>query len=312
VYFRAEFRAPWGVSIADHGTIFHIVVCGRCWLQAKGVGKPVPLSAGDLVIVTRGDAHVIGSAPATPALNFFDLVKRHAPDKDGVVRAGGKGSITRFVCGGLQFENGATNPLLAVLSPLLYVKASEEGGRPWLQLTVKYVLAELDSGGAGAPEVITRLADILFIQAVRSYLEENADAAEFGWMAAVRHPRIGRALALLHSRPAEPWTIASLARRVALSRSAFADRFTELVGEPPLRYLTRLRINAAARRLRSSDDKLSAVAAAAGYGAVAAFSRAFKRRMGMTPGEYRESLGRTVLYSPEHRGSEFAGYNKPA
>ncbi len=236
----------------------------------------------------------MSGVPATPAVNYFDLIKRHAPDKNGVVRAGGNGPTTRFVCGGMQFENGATDPLLAVLPPLLHVKATKEGGRPWLRLTVEHVLAELDSDSAGAAEVVTRLADILFIQAVRSYFKENADTAEFGWLAAVRHPQIGRALALLHGHPGGSWTIASLARRVAVSRSAFADRFTELVGEPPLRYLTRLRINAAAKRLLSSDDKLGAVATAVGYKSVTAFSRAFKQHMGMTPGKYREAPGQTV------------------
>jgi transcriptional regulator GlxA family with amidase domain len=194
----------------------------------------------------------------------------------------------------MQFEGGVSNPLLAVLPPLLHVKATKNGGRPWLPLTVKHILAELDSDGVGATEVVTRLADILFIQAVRSYFEENADTAEFGWLAAVRHSQIGRALALLHGQPAEPWTVASLARRVAASRSVFSDRFTELVGEPPLRYLTHLRINAAAKRLLSSDDKLSAVADATGYKSVTAFSRAFKLHIGTTPGNYRETLGRRV------------------
>ena len=288
VYFRPEFRAPWGVSIADHGTIFHIVVRGRCCLQLKGAAEPVQLSDGDFVVVTRGDPHTLRDAPDTAAVDFFDLAKCRAPDKDPIFSAGGDGPITRFVCGGMQFENGASDPLLAVLPPLLHVKASREGGRSWLRPTVEHVLAELDSGGPGAAEVVTRLADILFIQAVRSYFEESADIAEFGWLAALRDPHVGRALALLHSHPDTPWTIASLARRVAVSRSAFADRFTELVGEPPVRYLTRLRINAAARRLRSSDDKLRAVAAAAGYESVAAFTRAFRRHMKMTPGEYRK------------------------
>ncbi len=291
VYFRPEFRAPWGASIADHGTVFHIVVRGRCWLQVKGAAEPVRLSEGDFVVVTRGDPHIVRDAPDSPAVDFFDLARRRAPDKDRIFSAGGDGPITRFVCGGMQFENGATDPLLAVLPPLLHVKATREGGRSWLRLTVEHVLAELDSGGPGAAEVVTRLADILFIQAVRSYFEESTDRAEFGWLAALRDPQVGRALALLHSHPDEPWTIASLAHRVAVSRSAFADKFTELVGEPPLRYLTRLRINAAARRLRSSDDKLRAVAAAAGYESVAAFTRAFRRHMKMTPGEYREPHG---------------------
>lgn len=289
VYFRAEFRAPWGVSIADHGTVFHIVERGRCCLLPKGEAKPIPLSAGDLVVVTRGDAHSVSSMPPTPAVNFFDLVECNAAYKDRIIRAGGKGPVTKFVCGGMEFENGRTNPLLFVLPPFLHVKATQARGHSWLRLTVEHVLSELTIGGAGAAEVVTRLTDILFIEAVRWYFEKNADTAEFGWLAAVRDEQIGRALALLHAYPGERWTISSLARSVALSRSALAGKFTELLGEPPLRYLTRLRIDAAARRLRSSDDKLSAVAAAAGYESVTAFTRAFRRHMGMTPGECRDS-----------------------
>ena len=292
VFFRPEFGAPWGFSIADQGTVFHIVAHGNCWLHVKGIAKPVWLSAGDLVVATRGDTHIMRDAPETPAVDFFKLAKRHAPGKDRVFRAGGEGRVTRLVCGGMQFENGGTNPLVAILPPLLHVKAKEQTPRPWLRLTVEHVLAELDSGDAGAAEVVTRLADILFIQAVRSYFEQNAETAEFGWLAAVRDQRIGPAIALLHGQPDKPWTIASLARRVAMSRSTFAETFTKLVGEPPFRYLTRLRIDAAATRVRSTDDGLKAIAATAGYESVAAFTRVFRRHMGMTPGEYRKASRR--------------------
>ena len=288
-YFRPELRAPWGFSVADHGTAFHIVACGRCWLQAKVEATPLALSAGDFVVVTRGDAHVMRDPPTTPTVDFFELAEQHPPDKNGVFRAGGEGPMTKLVCGGMQFQNAAANPLLAVLPPLLHVKRTGEGARHWLRLTVEHILAELDSGGAGAREIVVRLAEILFIEAVRTYFEENADTAEFGWLAAVRDQQIGQALALLHSHPHHPWTVASLARRLSVSRSAFAARFTELVGEPPFRYLTRLRINAAASRLRTSDDKLSAIATSAGYDSVAALAKAFKRHMGMTPGEYRQA-----------------------
>jgi AraC-like DNA-binding protein len=290
IYFRPEFGAPWGVSIADHGPVFHIIATGTCWLRADRLDKPLMLASGDLVVVTRGDGHVVSDDPATPVVhfsNFFDLVKRHASGANVPFRVGGEGPTTRFVCGGMQFENGANNPLLAVLPPFLHVRGSESGGLPWLRLTVEHILAELDSGPAGAAEVVTRLADILFIQAVRAYFHQNADIAQSGWLAAARDRQIGQALALLHAKPDEHWTIDILARRLATSRSSFADRFSELVGEPPLRYLSRLRIDAAARRLRSSDDKLSAVAAAAGYESVSAFNRAFKRQVGMTPGGYR-------------------------
>ena len=145
----------------------------------------------------------------------------------------------------------------------------------------------LKSGGPGANEVVTRLADIMFIQAVRRYFEENMETADFGWLAGVRDQQIGQALALLHSHPHRPWTVASLARRLAMSRSAFAARFTELAGQPPQHYFTRLRINAAAARLRTSGEQLSTVAAGAGYESVAAFVKSFKRHTGATPGEYR-------------------------
>src|SRR5215472_14868017 len=289
VLFRLKFRAPWGVSIADRGTAFYVIEDGCCWLHVKAEPKPARLSAGDFVVVTRGDAHILRDRPETAVVDFFELVKRHADGKDRVVRAGGEGRVTRFVCGGMQFENGDTNPLVGVLPPLLHVKATEQDARPWIGLTVKHVLAELDSGDIGMAEVVTRLVDILFIQAVRSYFDENADTAEFGWLAAVRDQRIGPALALLHGQLDKPWTTASLAHRVAMSRSTFANVFTKLVGEPPIRYLTRVRIPSAATRMRSSDDGLKAVAAATGYESVAAFSRAFRRQMGITPGEYRDA-----------------------
>lgn len=148
---------------------------------------------------------------------------------------------------------------------------------------------ELDSDRPGVEAVVTRLADILVIGALRSYLDGGFPSTESGWLAAVRDHQIGRAIALLHSDPARHGTVATLADQVALSRSAFASKFSKLVGEPPLRYLTRVRLDAAARRLRGTNDKLFVVAAAAGYDSAAAFTRAFERHLGVTPGEYRRA-----------------------
>jgi transcriptional regulator GlxA family with amidase domain len=156
-------------------------------------------------------------------------------------------------------------------------------------VTVRQIFAELHEGGLGAGEVAARLLDIVFIRALRAYFDQNIEAADSGWLAAVRDEQIGSALALLHRDPQEPWTTDSLARRVALSRSAFAERFKQFLGEPPLQYLLRLRINTAATRLRSSDDNLKTIARASGYESVAAFVRAFSRLMGTTPGKYRET-----------------------
>jgi AraC-like DNA-binding protein len=222
-------------------------------------------------------------------VDFFELAKRSAPDNKGVFRAGGSGAITKLVCGGMQFDNGPTDPLLAVLPSLIHVKGKSGMGATWLQATVSQVIEELDSSGAGAQAVVTRLADILFIKAVRTYFEQDVDTVQCGWLAAIRDPHVGPALAQLHARPQERWTVASLARHVGLSRSLFAEKFTELVREPPLRYLKRLRLNAAAIRLLSTNDKLSAIAVDSGYESAAALTKAFKRILGKTPGEYRRN-----------------------
>ena len=288
VYFRPEFRAPWGISVARDCAVFHIVDQGTCWLQVKGVAEPVKLSEGDFVVIPRGQPHTMRDQLSTPTVNFFELVHAHSSGKNGLMCFGGSGDVTRFVCGGMVFENCNSNPLLAVLPPLLHVKHIEQGARPWLGLTTQHILSELNSREPGAKEVVTRLADILFIQAVRSYFEDNAETADSGWLAAVRDRQIGQALAILHSHTHRPWTVESLAHRLAMSRSTFAARFKELVGEPPQRYFTRLRINAAAARLRTGVDTLSAVAAGAGYRSAAAFAKSFKRHFGTTPGEYRD------------------------
>ena len=289
VYFRPELGAPWGFSVADHGCAFHIVVDGRCWVQVTGVKQAVGLVAGDLVVVPRGDAHIMRDSATSTVIDFFELAKRSSPDNKGVFRVGGSGPITKLVCGGMLFEHGPTDPLLAVLPRLIHVNGKDGMGATWLRSTVSQVLEELDASRAGAQAVVTRLADILFIKAVRTYFEQNSDTAQYGWLAAIRDPNIGPALAHLHTRPQEVWTVASLARRVGVSRSGFADKFAQLVGEPPLRYLKRLRLNAAALRLRSTNDKLSAIAVDAGYDSAAAFTKAFKRILGKTPGEYRRN-----------------------
>jgi AraC-like DNA-binding protein/mannose-6-phosphate isomerase-like protein (cupin superfamily) len=286
IYFRPEFRGPWGIRVARDCAVFHIVEQGSCWLEMDGMAEPVGLAEGDFVVVTRGQAHTMRSGPGTPLIDFFDLVKTQTSGSKGAFRIGGSGALTKLVCGGMIFENQHSHPLLAILPPLLRVKPTEEGVRR-LGLTTAHIRSELDSEEIGADEVATRLAEILFIHAVRSYFEENAETADSGWLAAVQDKQIGQALAILHSQPQRTWTVPALARRLAMSRSSFAARFRETVGEPPQRYFTRLRIHAAAVRLRTSADKLSAVAAAAGFKSVAAFAKSFKKLTGRTPGEYR-------------------------
>jgi len=248
------------------------------------------LAAGDFVVLPQEEhAHVLRDEPTTGAIGLLDLVKASPPSPNGELNARGTGLTTRLVCGAMRIENARTNALFAALPPLIFVKASEDGGAPWLRLTVQHAIEELDSDRPGAEAVVGRLADILFIGAIRSYFEESLASAESGWFAAIRDRQIGRAIALLHSDPARPWTVEMLADQVALSRSALASKFTRLVGEPPLHYLTRVRLDAAAKRLRVTNDKLLVIAAAASYDSAAAFTRAFERYVGVSPGEYRRA-----------------------
>jgi AraC-like DNA-binding protein len=260
-YYRPEFRAPWGVSVSRSCPVFHVVKRGNCQLEFRGGGEPILLSEGDCAIVVRGDAHVVRTVPSARIVNFFDLLKTHQRGMAGTIHFGRHGALTSMLCGGAAFETGVHNPLLSILPPVIHVTRNRSDGTDWLAPIVEQISAELDQGASGSRDVINRLADILFIRAVSAYFDQHKETAESGWLAAVRDEQIGRALLMLHEQPQEAWRVDLMARRVALSRSAFAARFRELVGESPLHYLTRLRINAAAIRFHASDDKLKSIAA---------------------------------------------------
>jgi AraC-like DNA-binding protein len=288
-YFRPSFRAPWSCRLDGSFTAFHLVTSGRCWLQTSSLPNPVQLSAGDFVVVPRGAHHVILNPLGTEPVNFFDVVKARSPTGGGVFSAGGSGLLTKLVCGGMQFENSAADALLAALPPLIHVKGRDGNAQPWVRATVAHLLEALKSNGPDRSTVFARLADILFVKAVRAYLDQNADLTRTGWLAALRDRRISRAVGLVHARPEQGWTVAALADRSALSRSAFSERFLRLVGMPPHRYLAQLRLNKAAQRLRHHNDSIAMVAASAGYGSLASFSKAFKRQHGVGPRAFRKS-----------------------
>jgi len=292
VYFQPTFGAPWGLALEGVVTHFHYVLGGTGWVQVGGASEAIPVGTGDLVVVPRGRPHVMYDAPGTRPVNFFEIVNTHGIDSSGALRAGGSGALTRFLCGGFQLENGAASVLLAVLPPVLLIRGHGDGASHWLPAAANQLLEELQSGKPYRDPVVTRLVDVFFMQAVRAYLNDNADHVETGWLAALRDKRIGQALALMHSQPDERWTVASLASRLAISRSAFAERFSRILGEPPHRYLARFRINVASERLLATDDKISSIAAAAGYRSLPAFSKAFKQELGASPIEYRR-MGRS-------------------
>jgi AraC-like DNA-binding protein len=287
VFARPELSAPWGFSLADEQAAFHIVTRGTCHLSVAGVAGSVELREGDFVVLPRGGTHVLRDVPATTPVKLDGSLKTRKREPDGVFRAGGGGAKTSLVCGNLSFEDVSTDLLLAILPPVMHVRQQGSRLASWLGATMDVVRSELAGGHAAAEVVVARIADILFIQAVALYLEDNADTAESGWLGALRDRQIGPAIALIHQHPEQAWTVESLAETLAQSRSAFAARFAQLVGEPPLRYLTRVRLNAAGTRLSSTADKVDTIATSLGYSSASGFNKAFKQRFGITPGEYR-------------------------
>ncbi len=231
--------------------------------------------------------------PNTPAATIEyldDLVAKLAPDEHGMLSYGRKDApATALVCGGFELEGERTNPLLSALPAYIHISSANSQLIPWLQATIEWVESEASANRAGAETVIARLSELLFIQAMRAFTNANSDG-DIGWLKALNDPQIGHALALIHSQPQADWTLAVLAAEVGLSRTAFTTKFRQLVGESPLRYITRWRLTKAAAYLRTGSRKLTEIARLVGYDSEVALSKAFKRNFGIAPGAYRHNV----------------------
>jgi AraC-like DNA-binding protein len=219
---------------------------------------------------------------------LFDLPRELVGERYEIIRFGGGGAATRLVCGTVRFDHPAAYHLVGVLPRVIGVEAATSPQTEWIQSTLRFMGAEVQALRPGGETVVTRLADVLVIQAIRSWIEQDP-AAQTGWLGALRDRQVGRALMLIHREPARAWTVAGLANEVAMSRSAFAARFAELVGEPPMHYVARWRMHVALTWLREEDAALGELASRLGYQSEAAFSRAFKRLMRVAPGAVRRS-----------------------
>ena len=289
VFLRSEFSAPWGLSIEAKGrTFFHLLLNGQCWIEVDGSGTPVRLESGDLAILPHGTLHRLRDDPTSPAPALEQVLAQCGMDGRKSLRCGGGGEPTTMVCGEFCFADRVTDPLLYALPPHVKVEGTDGKAAPWLQATIEWVANEMDHNLPGAEHVVQRLTDIMFIQSVRVAFQGKL-AEHMGWMRGLKDPQIARVLSLIHRLPHESWTVQSLADRAGMSRSALATRFTNLVGEPPLHYLTRWRINKAAFMLRTMDTTTNEVGATVGFLSDVGFTRAFKRFVGVAPGQYRKS-----------------------
>jgi len=303
VYYNAEFSAPWTfrapesqafepyVGVAGHIVTYHLVLGGNAWAQV-GEGPRVPLRAGDIVIFPSGDPHRIGNGPDVPPIGDRKDLARIFSRGLAPERIGGGGDVTKFVCGFMSCDPQMGRMLLAGLPPLLVVNIRDGESAGWLENAILYSVAHAGSSDAGGEAVLAKLSEALFVETIRSYLT-SLPAEQTGWLAGARDPEVGKALGLIHRHPERPWTIADLATEVGVSRAVLAERFRHILGEPPIAYLTRWRLNLGARLLTNSSRGVAQIAADVGYESEAAFNRAFKRVFGEPPARYRKGARAT-------------------
>lgn len=286
VYFVLESRSPFTISIARPGrSPFYAVTAGTCQLV---MGRKVyELKEGDFVLLPGGAPHVMRCAEDAPVVALDDWMQLYPKSECGLINIGGTNAPLCITGGFFSFAALKVNPMFDVLPPIIHLRREDPYVQEWLEPTLRFIHAEIACRHQGSLTVLRRMADVLFIQAVRAYAAQQNCASS--WLRGFADPRVGKSLALLHERYAEPWTLDSLANEVGTSRTALAVRFKELVGEAPMAYLTRWRITRAANRIRSERVSLSRLAESVGYNSDAVFSKAFRRITGQSPGRYRRA-----------------------
>jgi AraC-like DNA-binding protein len=286
-YCRSELTAPFGLQMpsASGCAAFHVVTDGRCWLEAEGTERRM-LLPGDFALVTRGQGHRLVSDARVHCTPITEIEHEQVSERYGVLRHGGGGAPTSVICGVVAFDHPAARQLIELLPPVIHIEGASIDPSDWLQSMLRFMAAEARAMRPGGETVITRIADILVIQAIRAWIDRDP-GAQHGWLGALQDPQLGRAIARVHRDPAHAWSLAALAAEAGMSRSAFAARFTAQVGEPAMHYVTRWRMNLALTLLREQDVGIAETASRLGYQSEAAFSRAFKRYIGIAPGSAR-------------------------
>jgi AraC-like DNA-binding protein len=285
-YARSDLRTPWGLAFsANNGPSFHFVVTGRGFLRIDA--ERISLEAGDLVLLPHGNEHQLSDPSEAEAVPIEALPSERIGHNAALLHYDGNGDRSLLICGGIRFAGPLAHPLLELLPPVLLLRREELAGTyAWLDATLTMLETEALSLRSGSVAVMTRLADILVLQTIRAWIERD-ESRRLGWLGALSDPDIGHALALIHRCAQEPWTVASLAREVHLSRSVFSDRFSRLVGMSPMQYVTRWRMFLAGSWIRKERMSASEAAHRLGYSSEAAFSRAFKRYLQVPPGAFR-------------------------
>ncbi len=299
LFLRAEFTAPWCIDSApgpedvahllpnaEHVSIYHLLTEGSCLARLPDSPETIEVHRGELIMFPHGHGHLLGSDLNRTPVPAAQLVRPTAIDAMFQIAHGGGGERTRFVCGFLACDKRLCRPLLQALPRMLHVPLSQGEQASWLTGLLERGALETQAPTAGTNAMLAKLSELLFIEAIRRHTESLPDD-HTGWLAAVRDPLVGRALALLHADPAHSWTVEDLARRVGSSRTVIGERFVTLIGEAPMTYLTRWRLALASKELGSTREPIARLAQRFGYESEAAFNRAFKREFGLPPAAWR-------------------------
>lgn len=299
ISLRPELSAPWSLQSLPHTDFanalqarnkqllpFHIISKGNCWLQEND-GTRTLLSQGDIIIFPHGDSHILCDHLDQEAVLVSRLLPKPPWTEPLMMKYGGGGEVSKLVCGFLQCEAMVMHPFLKTLPRLIHVQAFAEPTVPLLEMGVRHIIQETDSFRSGSMCSLTRLVELMFIEILRNSMQ-NLPAHEVGWLAALKDPVVRQALEWIHADPAHPWTVSELGTQIGMSRSALASRFTQLVGQSPMRYLTYWRLQLASRQLQDTDESIAKIAIQVGYESEAAFNRAFKRYVGTPPGVWRD------------------------
>lgn len=301
IFLSAEFTAPWGfespaaaqsASVLSPGTerlvIYHLVIDGRAMVRLPGE-PDLPVEAGEIVIIPHGEAHLFGNGETDQVMDGRRALRSHVAGRLSTIEWGGGGAATRFVCGFFGCEQYADRLFLAGLPTMFKINIRGDTNGAWLENSIRHLVSEAPPVRPGRDILLSKMAEALFIETLRRYVE-TLPPDQTGWLAGARDPVAGAALTLLHRRPEYPWTLDLLAAEVGAARSVLADRFTRFLGEPPLAYLARWRMQLAARKLQTTVETVLRIALDVGYESESGFNRAFKREFGMPPARYRKSL----------------------
>lgn len=306
IFYDAICTAPWGFTVPHMQDVapvlapgteclvgYHLVAEGRAVAQIEGEAE-VALAAGDVVIVPHGDPHTVSNGRPATLIDSRASLCSNLTRTLTTFRIGGGGEETRFICGYFGCERHAARLFLAGLPRLIRINVRGDGPGAWLENSIRHLLSESASNTPGHTALLSKMAEALFIDTLRRYME-RLPPEQTGWLAGARDPVVGAALALLHRRPGHAWTMAELAREIGAARSVLAERFARFLGQPPMAYLSRWRLQLAARLLQTTRKSVLEVASDAGYESQAAFNRAFKREFSLPPGQYRKKLAASVV-----------------